>query len=434
MAIAKIELPPKLVDVFSGEARVRGAYGGRGSAKTVNFAKMTAVKGYQWAMAGVSGQILCGREYQNSLSDSSFVEIVDAINSVDWLKEFYEIGENYIRTKCGRIKYTFSGLRHNIDSIKSKGRILLAWVDEAENVSELAWQKLMPTVRADGSEVWVTWNPESVDSATHKRFREDPPSNSKIVELNYTDNPWFPDVLEHERLEDMRKRPETYKWIWQGGFNDNQVGSIYAKYLVEAKEASRITKVPYKVGVPVITSWDLGKSDSTSIWFAQVVGFEVRIIDFYEANQEDLAHYARIVREKPYEYAMHYLPHDSKHERLGMKGSIKGQLRTMGLKCEPLPLGGIQSGIELSRQLLKTCYIDVDKCEQGLNSLRNYKYQYDDRRKTFLSNPVHDWSSHASDAFRYLAQALEVYKPENDYEEDMDHLNYNYGSEGWMNG
>lgn len=434
MTKAKIELPPKLVDVFTGEARYRGAYGGRGSGKTRSFATMAAVRGYQLAMAGQVGQILCVREFQNSLADSSFTEIVAAIESVPWLKNFYDVGRNYIRTKCGRIEFNFAGLRHNIDSIKSKGRVHLCWADEAENISEEAWSKLLPTVREDGSEVWPTWNPESEDSATHKRFRENMPEGAKIVELNWQDNPWFPEVLNQERINDKNNRPETYDWIWEGGFNDNKVGSIYAKYIIEAKEGGRVTKVPYKVGVPVITAWDLGKSDSTSIWFAQVVGFEVRIIDFYETNQEDLAHYARIVREKPYEYAMHYLPHDSKHERLGMKGSIKDQLRTMGLKCEALPIGSIKSGIELGRQLLKTCYIDVDKCEQGLKALRNYKYQYDDKRKTFLTNPLHDWTSNASDALRYLAQALEAYNPEAEAEDPIDYENYNYGSEGWMNG
>lgn len=432
MTTAKIELPPKLIDLFTGEARYRCAYGGRGGAKTYNFAKMTAVRGYQWAMAGVGGQILCGREFQNSLDDSSFVEIANAIRSVSWLDNFYDIGEKYIRTKCGLISYSFTGLRHNLDSIKSKGRILLAWVDEAENVSDLAWDKLIPTVREEGSEVWVTWNPESEDSATHKRFRENPPSNSKVVKMGYQDNPWFPSVLEQERLDAKNNRPETYDWIWEGGFNDNKVGSIYAKYLIEAKEKGRITKVPYKPGVPVITAWDLGKSDSTSIWFAQVVGFEVRIIDFYENQQEDLEHYAGVVKGKPYQYDTHYLPHDSKHERLGMTGSIKDQLRSMGLKCKTLPVSGIQSGIELARTLLKTCYIDEDMCKDGLRCLRNYKYQYDEKRKTFLSNPLHDWSSDASDAFRYLAVALEDYSAEDDTEDITDNYPRSFSAESWM--
>ena len=125
MATAKLELPPKLVDVFAGEAMYRGAYGGRGSAKTRSFAKMAAVKGYQFAEANQPGLIVCGREFMNSLDDSSLSEVKTAILSDPFLTAHYEVGEKYVRTKCGRVHFKFSGLRHNLDSIKSKANILL---------------------------------------------------------------------------------------------------------------------------------------------------------------------------------------------------------------------------------------------------------------------------------------------------------------------
>ena len=141
---AQLKLPNKLVPVFEGKARYRCSYGGRGSGKTRTFALMTAVWGYKWGMSGNQGQILCLREFMNSLEDSSLEEIKSAIREVDWLNDYYEMGEKYIRSKDGRVSYVFAGLRRNIDSLKSKSRILLAWVDEAESVSEMAWQKLMP--------------------------------------------------------------------------------------------------------------------------------------------------------------------------------------------------------------------------------------------------------------------------------------------------
>ncbi len=219
MSKARLELPPKLIPVFTdapGESvRYRGSYGGRGSAKTRTFALMSAVRAYMFAEAGVSGVILCGREYMNSLEDSSMEEVKQAIRSVDWLNDYFEVGEKYIRAKNRLVWYTFSGLRHNLDSIKSKARILLAWVDEAETVSEVAWQKLLPTVREENSEVWVTWNPERDGSPTDERFRKHAPPGSKIVELNYFDNPWFPDVLEQERLNDRETLDDqTYACIW----------------------------------------------------------------------------------------------------------------------------------------------------------------------------------------------------------------------------
>ncbi|EMF7616528.1 PBSX family phage terminase large subunit [Providencia stuartii] len=237
MTVARIEIPPKLVPVFENEGvRYRGAYGGRGSAKTRTFALMTAIRGYMAAKNGQSGVILCAREYMNSLEESSMEEVKQAIRSVPWLSDFYELGEKYIRTKCRSVSYVFAGLRHNLDSIKSKARILIAWIDEAESVSEIAWTKLAPTVREAGSEIWVTWNPERDGSATDKRFRKEPPDNAIIVEMNYDDNPWFPSVLEEERLSDQsRLDPNTYAWIWEGAYLENSDKQVLAnKYVVKS--------------------------------------------------------------------------------------------------------------------------------------------------------------------------------------------------------
>lgn len=232
-----LPIPAKLVPVFAKEGvRYRGAFGGRGSAKTRTFAMMSAVKAYQAAEQGISGVILCGREFMNSLEESSMEEVKQAIRSIPWLNDYFDIGEKYIRTKCKRVDYVFCGLRHNLDSIKSKARILLAWVDEAESVSDLAWKKLRPTVRESGSEIWVTWNPEKDGSATDKRFRKTPPKNSIIVEMNYNDNPWFPDVLEEERLDDLNSLEYSdYAWIWEGAYLENSDKQVLAnKYVVKS--------------------------------------------------------------------------------------------------------------------------------------------------------------------------------------------------------
>lgn len=141
------QLPAKLVPVFLGEADVRGAHGGRGSAKTRSFAKMTAVRAHMWAQAGREGIILCGRQFMNSLDESSLEEIKAAIREDEYLAPHFEIGEKYVRTRCGRVHYKFTGLDRNIDSVKSKSRILLCWVDEAEPVTDTAWTKLIPTLR-----------------------------------------------------------------------------------------------------------------------------------------------------------------------------------------------------------------------------------------------------------------------------------------------
>src|ERR1700749_3266455 len=169
-ATAQIRLPEKLVPVFEGEADVRGAEGGRGSAKTRSFALMTAVRAYKWDMEGRQGIILCVRQFLNSLADSSLEEIKAAIRETEWLEPHFDIGETYIRTKSGRVSYSFVGLARNLNSIKSKFRILLCWADEAEPITEEAWVKLIPTLPEEDSELWLRWNKERKDSATNKRF------------------------------------------------------------------------------------------------------------------------------------------------------------------------------------------------------------------------------------------------------------------------
>jgi phage terminase large subunit len=400
----QVELPEVLVPVFLGKYRYRGAYGGRGSGKTRTFALMTAIRGYQLAEAGKQGQIICGREFQNSLNDSSFAEVKAAIMDVPWLANYYEIGANYIKTKCGRIYYTFIGLRRNLDSVKGQARIHLCWIDEAENLSDMAYEKLIPTVREHDSEIWVTWNPESKESATHKRFRLNPPEDSIIVKCNWQDNPWFPSVLESERQEDLRKRPEAYDHIWEGDFLTHNAGSYYQIEMRDIKGSGRITAVPYEPSVGVITSWDLGMSDMTTIWFYQVIGSEIRVIDYYENNGHGLAHYVKELQNKPYVYKEHILPHDVRVKELGSGKSRYETLQSLGLNNITIaPSLTIDDGIQAVRSILPRCWFDAEKTEKGIDCLRQYHREWDEGNKTWKGRPAHDWASHGADSFRYFA-------------------------------
>lgn len=402
--IATIELPPKLVDLFSGEARYRCAYGGRGSGKSRSFAIMAAVRGYIWGNQGRSGQILCAREFMNSLSDSSFEEVSGAISSYDWLAEYYEVGERYIRSRDGNIEFTFAGLRRNLDSIKSKARILLCWVDEAETVSGVAWDKLDPTIREEGSELWVSWNPESNLSATHQRFRKDPPESSKIVEINWRDNPYFPKVLDLVRRNDFEKRPDNYDHIWEGAFLTHHSGAYFSLEMRDANAQGRITAVPYETRVPVITAWDLGIGDTTAIVFCQKVGPETRVIDHYEASGVGLDHYVRVLQQKGYIYDQHILPHDVRVRELGSGKSRLETLQSLGLNnIQIAPQLNVDDGIQAVRSMLATCWFDAEKCSHLIDALRAYHREYDDNNRVWKGRPAHDWSSHSADAFRYLA-------------------------------
>ena len=248
MTTARIELPPKMAANFAQPAKHRVFKGGRGSAKTRGLAKMSAIYGYKFAEAGRSGVILASREHLNSLDESSLEEIKAAIRSEPWLNDYYEIGEKFVRTKNRRVSYAFAGLRHNLDSIKSKANILLNWTDEAEGVSEAAWRKLIPTIRgAVDLENWVSYNPESPDSATHRRFIDQVPTSCIVTELNWRDNPWWGESgLEQERLDDMRLRPETYDHVWEGAFLTMTDAQVFAgKFAVEEFEPKANWSGPY---------------------------------------------------------------------------------------------------------------------------------------------------------------------------------------------
>ncbi len=344
------------------------------------------------------------REHLNSLDESSLEEIKSAIRGVDFLSDYYEIGEKYVRSKDGRINYVFSGLRRNLDSIKSKARIILCWVDEAEGVSDSAWQKLIPTVREEDSEIWVTWNPESKLSATHRRFRINGPADMKIAEINWRDNPFFPSVLEQERLEDEKQRPDLYGHIWEGEMLVHAEGAYYAVEMRNAASENRITNAPYDRDIGVVTAWDLGVGDSTAIWFAQFVGAEVRLIDYYECSGVGLDHYARVLNEKGYVYDQHVLPHDVRVRELGSGKSRLETLENLGVRpVQIAPQLGVDDGIQAVRSMLGRCWFDAEKCERGIDALRQYRRDYDEKGMTWRGRPLHDWTSHCADAMRYLA-------------------------------
>jgi phage terminase large subunit len=415
MTAAQIEIVPRLIPLFHGPARYRGAWGGRGSGKTRTFAKMTAVCGYVWSHAGEEGIILCGREYMNSLDESSMAEIKAAIRSEPWLDAHYEIGETFIRTRDGRIEYCFTGLRHSLDSIKSKARIKLLWVDEAEPVSNAAWQKAIPTVREHGSEIWVTWNPERKASATHKRFRELPLADARIVEVNWRDNPFFPDVLKQARLEDKAMRPDSYRHIWEGDFVSVVEGSYFAAPLNEAKEAGRISRVAFDPLLPIRLYCDLGgagaRSDAFAIWPAQFVGKEIRVRDYYEAQGQPLAAHLAWLRTKGYtpERAQFWLPHDGATSDRIYAISYESALRDAGYEVAIVPnqgRGAAAARIEAVRRMFPSIWFDEESTEGGRAALGWYHEKKDDNRGIGLG-PSHDWSSHAADAFGLMCVAYE---------------------------
>jgi phage terminase large subunit len=409
MTTARIELPPKLISVFDGEADVRGAYGGRGSGKTRSFAKMAAVKGYIYGMAGITGQVLCARQFMNSLDDSSLEECKRAIQEEPFLADYYEVGEKYIKSKDGRISFTFAGLDRNIGSIKSKGRILLCWVDEAEPVTDEAFMVLIPTLREEGegwnAELWVTWNPRRKTAAVEKRFRGNKDARTKIVELNWKDNPKFPAKLERDRQRDLIERPDQYNHIWDGDYATVITGAYYASALTKAKDEGRIGRVSADPLMTIRAFWDIGgtgaKSDAASIWIAQFIGKEIRWLDYYEAKGQPLAIHVQWLRDNGYEKALCVLPHDGVQGDKVFDTSYERALQAAGFSVEVIPnqgAGAAKLRIEAGRRLFPRMWFDETKTQAGRDALGWYHEKKDENRDIGLG-PNHDWSSHAADAF-----------------------------------
>lgn len=415
MTAVQVSIPDKLIPVFSGEADVRGSHGGRGSAKTRSFAKMTAVRAYMWSKAGREGIILCGRQYMNSLDDSSLAEIKAAIASEPWLAAHFEVGEKYVRTICGRISYKFAGLDQNIDSVKSKARILLCWVDEAEPVSENSWQTLIPTLREEDSELWVTWNPKRKGSDTDKRFRRTLDPRTKIVEMNWRDNPCFPDVLNRVRLKDQTERPDSYGHIWEGEYVTVVEGAYYAASLTKAKEEGRIGRVQADPLMTIRLFCDIGgtgaKADAFTIWAAQFIGKEIRVLNYYEAVGQPLAAHVAWMRSQGYttDIAQIWLPHDGSTQDKVFDVSYESKLTEIGYTVTVVPnqgKGAAKARIEASRTLFHRVWFDEAKTEAGRGALGAYHEKKDDIRNIGLG-PNHDWASHGADAYGLMNVAYE---------------------------
>lgn len=411
MAAAQIRIPDKLIPVFAGEADIRGAHGGRGSAKTRTFALMTAVRAYMWSMAGREGIILCGREFMNSLDDSSLQEVKAAIHSEPWLADHFDIGDKYIKTKNGRIEYKFTGLDRNVNSVKSKARILLCWVDEAEPVSEEAWQVLIPTLREEDSELWVTWNPLRKGSATDKRFRQAKDPRMKIVEMNWRDNPMFPDILERVRQKDLNERPDSYGHVWEGEYVTAMAGAYFAKSLAEAKVQNRIGRIPPDPLMTYRAFVDIGgtgaNADAFALWIAQFIGKEIRVLNYYEAVGQPLASHLIWLRSNGYtpDKTTIWLPHDGNTNDKVFDVSYKSAIADTGYAVEVVPnqgKGAALARIEVARRMFPGMWFNADTTLAGREALGWYHEKRDDKRDIGLG-PSHDWASHGSDAFGLMA-------------------------------
>jgi len=211
------------------------------------------------------------------------------------------------------------------------------------------------------------------------------------------------EIIPDYELEEARLTmpSDQYEQEFECSFQAAVSGAFYGKQIQKAEKENRITDVEYDPSVDVETWWDLGIGDSTSIWFAQRIGKEIRLIDYYESSGEALSHYANVLEEKGYSYGRHVGPHDITTRELGTGKSRLEVAYELGLDFEVCPRLAVDHGIEAVRNNLDNCWFDKNKCKYGIDCLRQYRKQFDDRMQTFKNKPLHDWASHAADSFRY---------------------------------
>ena len=380
---------------------------------------MAAVQGYIHGNAGTSGIILCARQFMNSLEDSSLEEVKRAIDDEPWLKDWYDIGEKYIKSKCGRITFAFAGLDRNIASIKSKGRLLLCWVDEAEPVTDEAWLTLIPTLREEGgdwnAELWITWNPKRKSAAVESRFRNSKDPLIKVVACNWRDNPKFPAKLERDRLRDKEERPDQYDHIWDGDYVTTLVGAYYAKHITQARADGRIGRVGPDPLMTYRAFCDIGgtgaRADAFTIWVAQFIGLEKRVLKYYEAVGQPASAHMDWLREKGYvgTNTTIWLPHDGDTQDKVFDVSYKKAFEGAGYTVEVVPnqgKGAAMARVRAAQRVFPSMWIDADGCQAGLEAIGWYHEKRDDARNIGLG-PEHDWSSHGADSFGLMAVVSE---------------------------
>jgi phage terminase large subunit len=395
-AIAKAEFPVKLEGLFK-KSRYKVLYGGRGGAKSWGIARALLIKGAKDPI-----RILCAREFQTSIKDSVHKLLCDQIESLGLLS-FYEITQTSIRGRNGT-EFSFVGLKNNVSNIKSYEGVDICWVEEAQTTSRLSWNILIPTIRKQGSEIWISFNPELETDETYQRFVAVPPADCITMKVNWYDNPWFPDTLRLEKDSLKARDEEAYNQVWEGLCRQTVDGAIFAKEMQQAEKDGRICRVPYDATKPVHAVFDLGWSDSTAIWFLQFVGMETRLIRYIEDSQKTISYYLATMQTYGYVYDTIWLPHDAENKTLAAAGrSIDDIVRAAGYKTQIMPRVPILDSINAARTIFPNCYFDREHTADGLACLRHYRYEVDPETGQFSRNPLHDHYSHGADAFRYIA-------------------------------
>lgn len=403
----RIDVAPALSPLLK-PARYKGAWGGRGSGKSHFFAEQLIAKAY-----GLPIRAVCIREVQNSIRDSVRQLLVDKIQKLDMGNRF-EVLDSEIRGKSGSL-ITFKGMQsYNAENIKSLEDYDIAWVEEAQTLSQRSLDLLRPTLRADGSELWFSWNPRHRTDPVDVFFRKNPHPGAVSVLVNWRDNPWFPAELQKEMEFDFSVDPEKAEHVWEGAYGVDE-GSIIARLVDRAERDGRIHDGvdADPDGAAIEISSDIGFRDTAAWWFWQRQNNGYSLVDYDEDSgleaQEWIPRLQDRLDERKWKLGRIWLPHDARAKTFQSRHTVIAQfLEAFGAgKCRIVPRTSKTDRINAARTVIKTCAFAKTRCERGLDGLRAWIYAWDTDRQVFSREPEHNWASHPSDSFSYGCQVMQ---------------------------
>ena len=408
--ILRLEVPRKFKPLLYPK-RYKGAYGGRGGAKSHFFAeralKTCVVK---------PTRIVCIREIQDSIRDSVRQLLIDKIQKLR-LGQLFTPLDTEIRGPKGSL-IIFKGMQsYNAETIKSLEAYDIAWVEEAQTLSQRSLDMLRPTIRKEGSELWFSWNPRYKTDPVDKFFRSNPPDEAVSVMVNWRDNPWFPEVLRKDMERDFEVDPDKADSVWNGAYGSSE-GAILSRWVNEAEREGRIhNDVSYDPqGSKIEVSSDIGFRDTAAWWYWQrkVSGYSLLKYDAdsgldaddwiprIQQNLRDMGKLGKI-----------WLPHDARAKTFQSKHStVEKFLTAFGASfVDIVPQSSKLDQISAARKVIKRCEFNREQCEAGIDGLLAWEFEYNDDNNVFSKAPLHNWASHPGDAYAYGAQTMEQYIP-----------------------
>lgn len=378
--------------LFEKQWRYISVRGGRGSGKTKNFARALVMRSTVEPL-----RVLCTREVQMSIRDSVYATIVQEIRELG-LESQFNILSNEIRSKKGGM-FIFRGLAsETIDSIKSLANIDIAWVEEAQAVSRKSFEMLFPTIRAEGSQIWLSWNPELETDAVYQLVVKEGLPKCANLFVNFDQNPWFPEVLRLEEQHMLAHDPVRHRHVWLGEPLPAVEGAIYFDQIMKMTAEGRIRPMTFDDQLQRYAIFDLGFNDAMTCGISQKTSMDIRTLDYIENNKVSLAWFDSELRGRGHDPSntIIALPHDGRHKSLQTGLSPQEIMSMYGWSVEIVDNIGVENGIRVARELMDVWYVDEHRCSQLLERLKRYA-----RNKH--GHPVHDENSHGADMMRYTA-------------------------------